>query len=192
MPQSRTDLYNQIDTCIVGYNALITRSREVFGMPKFVNAVAYNPTLGSVSNIPVINAAVAYKCPHSGEIIVLKINQAIHIDTMSNNLICKVQLRMNEGKLFECPKYLADNPSEFDHTIFVTPVANVDNNFIIILSLYGFTSYFPTIKPTIQEYDLAEREGISYDLIYDSLEWDPYMDSFLTKRLQLRKNWKWK
>ena len=80
---------------------------------------------------------MAYDFPHSGEVIILKINQAIHIDTMCDNLLCNMQLRMDEVKLFECPKYLTDNPSELDHTIFITPVDEVDNDFIIPLSLSG-------------------------------------------------------
>ena len=94
--QSRTDLESHADTCVVGCNSLITHSHEVFGTAKFINVVAYDPTLGSVSNKSIVNAAVAYDCPHSGEVIILKINQAIHIDTMCNNLLNNMQFRMNE------------------------------------------------------------------------------------------------
>ena len=90
---------------------------------------------------------------------------------------------MNEVKVFECPKYLTDNRSELDNTIVITPVDEMDNYFIIPLLLSGVTSYFPSRKPTIQEYELAEREGRSYDLTYDSPEWDPHEDTFYKQEI---------
>ena len=49
--QSRTDLDSHADTCVVGYDALVTHVHEVNSQPKFVNVVAYDPTLGSVRDI---------------------------------------------------------------------------------------------------------------------------------------------
>ena len=49
--QSRTDLDSHADTCVVGNNALVTHIHEVNGQPKFVNVVAYDPTLGSVRDM---------------------------------------------------------------------------------------------------------------------------------------------
>ena len=46
------------------------------------------------------------------------------------------------------------------------------------LSLRGVTSYFDTRKPTIQEYESAEKGGRSYDLTYDSPEWTPHSTMF--------------
>ena len=121
VPQSCTDLDSHADTCVLGCNALITHSYEVFAIPKFINIMAYDPTLGSVSNMPVVNDAVAYDCSNSGEVIILKLIRQCTLTLYPKNLMCNMQLRINEGKLFKCPKYLADNPSEFDHAIVVTP-----------------------------------------------------------------------
>ena len=90
---------------------------------------------------------------------------------------------MNEVKVFERPKYLTDNPSKLDHTIIITPMDDVENNFIVPLSLSGVTSYFPTRKPTTKDYELAEREGRSYNLNYDSPEWDPHEDTFCNQEI---------
>ena len=37
VPQSRTDLDSHANTCVVGCNALITHSHEVFESPKFIS-----------------------------------------------------------------------------------------------------------------------------------------------------------
>ena len=62
IPQSRTNLDIYADTCVVGRNALITHYYDANGQPKYVNVVAYDPTLESVPDIRVVNATVAYDC----------------------------------------------------------------------------------------------------------------------------------
>ena len=80
-----------------------------------------------------------------------------------------MQLRMNEVNIFECLKYLTDNPSKLDHTLVITTLEG-NEDMIVPLSLKGVVSYFRTRKPSIQDYDLAEDEVRSYDLTYDSPE----------------------
>ena len=70
--QSRTELDSHADTCTVGKNALITHVHN-----RLVNVHAYDPTMGSQQNMSIVNAAVAYDCPHTGEVIILKVDQAI-------------------------------------------------------------------------------------------------------------------
>ena len=136
IPQSRTDLDSHADTCVVDRNVLITHYHGANGQSKYVNVVAYDPTLGSVPDMRVVNAAVAYDCPETGEVIIFKINQAIHINTMENSLLCNMQLRMNEVNVFECPKYLTDNPSELDHVQVNTPLEG-NEDMLVPLSLKG-------------------------------------------------------
>ena len=138
---------------------------------------AYDPSLGSQQDKSIVNAAVAYDCPHTGEVLILKINQAIQIESMSNNLLCIMQLRMNDVKVFDCPKFLTDNPDAQTHSILVPPAEGDDFPLAVPLSLHGVTSYFSTRRPTLYEYESAEKEGRSYDLTYDSPDWDPHSSS---------------
>ena len=70
--QYRTELDSHADTCTIGRNALVTHTYD-----RFVNVTAYDPALGSVKDLNVVNAAVAYDSPLTGEVIILNINQAI-------------------------------------------------------------------------------------------------------------------
>ena len=88
-----------------------------------------------------------------------------------------MQLRMNEVNVFECPKYLTDNPSELDHVQVNTPLEG-NEDMLVSLSLKGVISYFHTRKTSIHEYELAEDEGRSYDLTYDSPEWKPHSETY--------------
>ena len=71
---SRAELDSHADTCTVGYNELITNTHEINGIPKKVNAQAFDTTLGSVKDILVVNNALSYDCPHTGAVIILKVN----------------------------------------------------------------------------------------------------------------------
>ena len=173
LPHSRTELDSHADTCTVGENALITHIHN-----RRVNVHAYDPSLGSQQDMSIVNAAVAYDCPHTGEVLIFKINQAIQIESMSHNLLCIMQLRMNDVKVFDCPKFLTDNPVAHTHSIFIPPIEGDDLPIAVPLSLHGVTSYFDTRKPTLYEYELAEKEGRSYDLTYDSPDWDPHSSSY--------------
>ena len=86
IPQPRTDLDNRTHTYIVSRNTLITHYHETNGQPTYVNVVAYDPTLGSVPDIRIVNVAVAYDYPKTEEMIVFKTNQAIHIKSMAHFL----------------------------------------------------------------------------------------------------------
>ena len=95
---------------------------------------------------------------------------------MCNNLLCPMQIRMNDIKVFDCPKFLIDKPDCYEHTISIPSAHGED--YIIPLSLHGVTSYFPTRKPTQSEYSEAEQSGSIIELTYDSPEWDPHSDCF--------------
>ena len=59
LPHSRTEFDSHADTCTVGKNALITHVHN-----RQVNVHAYDPSLGSQKDMSIVNAALAYDCPH--------------------------------------------------------------------------------------------------------------------------------
>ena len=63
IPQPRTDLDNRTHTYIVSRNTLITHYHEANGQATYVNVVTYDPTLGSVPDICIVNADVAMTTP---------------------------------------------------------------------------------------------------------------------------------
>ena len=78
-----------------------------------------------------------------------------------------MQCRLNGVKIFDCPKFLIRTPAALHHIIILPPRYG-EEKLVIPLSLKGVASYFNTIKPTLQEYDLAEKERRYYDLAYDN------------------------
>jgi hypothetical protein len=72
----------------------------------------------------------------------------------------------------EQPKFMMEDPDNQCHAL-VVPIKD-DESFVIPLMLDGVTSYFPTFKPTKEQYETAQEGDNMFVLTYDSLEWDPH------------------
>jgi hypothetical protein len=76
---------------MIGKHCLVTHVYD-----KTVSVTGYDPKLGSMTGMQIISAAFAYSDPLAGETIILWVHQAVHIPTMSNNLLCPMQMRLND------------------------------------------------------------------------------------------------
>ena len=86
--------------------------------------------------MPIVLAALAYDDPIGGETVILRIHQAVHIPTMTNNLLCPMQMRLNDVVVNDCPKFVHDNPTDQMHAI----ILKADRDMLTIpLSLRGVT-----------------------------------------------------
>ena len=162
-----TELDSHADTCCVGANVHILGQTH-----KTVNVTPFLQKLGTIKRAPIVDAAVAYDDPKSGETYILVINQAIHIPEMTHNLLCPMQCRMNDVLIDEVPKFLAPQPSDTTHSIHFKR-----NHLIIPLELDGVISYFPSRKPTPHE--LHECRRIT--LTSSNPEWNPH-DKFFAEQ----------
>ena len=121
-----------------------------------------------------VSGALAYDDPSTGEVIIIVVHQAILIPHLEVNLLCPMQVRVNDVKLDEIPKFLTENPTTHSHAIYFE-----EEEITVPLSLHGVTSYFPTRKPTLQEYyDSTTDEGVQCELTYEAPVWDPQDDEF--------------
>jgi hypothetical protein len=161
-----TDLDSHADTCVVGKNALI-----VHLLDKKVNVTGFDPTQGKIKGLDLVSAALAYDCPRTGEATILMIHQAVHVPTMDNDLLCPMQMRMNDVVVNECPKFMETSPSDMSHALRVTQDGD---ELCIPFGLRGVTSYFPTRKPTQMELATCRR----FDLTAEDPEWDPSSTTF--------------
>jgi hypothetical protein len=118
--------------------------------------------LGTVEEVPIVNAAIAYDDPRTGETYILMINQALYFQDMDYILLCPMQLRLNDVIVNERPKFLTERPTDQDHAIICLPL-------IITLEIDGVTSYFPVRKPSQEEYRDCQR----IELTYSDPEWKP-------------------
>ncbi|KAI2505146.1 hypothetical protein MHU86_9334 [Fragilaria crotonensis] len=78
-----------------------------------------------------------------------------------------MQLRLNDVKVNDVPRFLTDQPTELTHSL-VIPIEQSDTPYVIPLSIIGVASSFPTRKPTREEYDqlphiILTSEAPDYD-----------------------------
>ena len=162
---TRTELDSHANTCAMGKIILVIQD---FNYP--VNVSGYGETKGSVHKAShAVSAVVAYDCPQSGETIMLIIHQAIQILSMHHNLLCPMQLCLNDKKISECPKFLTDH-NELSDTSHAVVVTSEDDIFNIPLDLHGIKSYFPTRVPSLEEIHGAQH---TFELTAEEPQWDP-------------------
>ena len=97
---------------------------------------------------------------------------------MDGNLICPMQVRMNDVKLDGKPKFLTEDPTN------ESCENNIGTLITITLELKGVTSYFPMRKPTNHEFDHYPR----IELTYLTPEWDPHSTTFQEQEEALMDN----
>ena len=67
---------------------------------KPVIIVGYDKSKGTLANnMKTASGALAYDNPTSGTTVIIVVPQAIHVLTMDWNLICPMEVRMNDVKL---------------------------------------------------------------------------------------------
>ena len=69
-----------------------------------------------------------------------------------SNIKETMQVRLNDVIVNDTPHFLTDTVTDHTHSL-VIPMETDDLPYVIPLSLLGVTSYFPTRKPTIEEFE---------------------------------------
>ena len=64
-----------------------------------------------------VSSALAYDDQATGKTTILVLHQAIHAPTMESNLLCPMQVWMNDVKVDNTPKFLTKNPTDIMHAI---------------------------------------------------------------------------
>ena len=82
---TRSELDSYADTGVVGRNSLVTHVYQ----GRYVNISGFDPILGIVKGLDIVNVALAYDCPMMGQVVIFKINQDIYIKTMSKKIVVR-------------------------------------------------------------------------------------------------------
>ena len=93
--EQQTNLDSHINTCIISQHAMIVRN-----LNRPVNVVGYDSSKGIMTpNCQTVSAAVANDFPMTREVFIIEVHQAILIDHLHNNILCPMQMSMDEVKL---------------------------------------------------------------------------------------------
>jgi len=164
-PMPRTELDRHANMIVVGKNAFVFS--RVIG--RTCEVTPFSSELGTVKEVPIVDAAIAYHCQFTNETFVLIVRNALYIHNMDHNLVPPFILREAGVLINDVPRIHVQEPTENDHAI-VFP----DEILRIPLQLHGIFSYFHTRMPTTQEiYECAK-----IIITPDSTDWDPHNESY--------------
>ena len=160
----RTELDSHANMVVFGSNSYVFESTG-----RTCNVHPFSTDLGSASNVPIVDAAVAYDCPYSGETFVLVARNALYIKSMEHNLIPPFIMRAGGVTINEVPKIQCKEPTIDDHCIYFA-----EPELRIPLHLSGIFSYFHTRAPTLEEL----HESVKLFITPDSSDWNPHCLSY--------------
>ena len=109
-------------------------------MGKSTEVNAFMPQYKVIST-PIVDVAICYDSPYDDKSYNLVLRNAFHVPLMDNNLILPFMLNEAGIQVNDKPRIHTDDPMEDDHAIIF-----LETKFCILLSLWGISSYFHSIK----------------------------------------------
>ena len=161
------------DACVVSEGTALI----IHDYGKVVSVSGYREDVGEANNCRIVSAVVAYDDPSTGAAWMLVFHQAILVPGLKANLLCPNQMRENDLRVNDEPKYTVLNPTDDHHAIVVPSDDGSEEALRIPLSMIGVTSYFPTRKPTEEEWEDASPDSV-LDMTPEEPEWDPSSKKF--------------
>ena len=138
---------------------------------QFVNVQAFTDEVTGLRDIPVVDAAIGYDCPYSGETYILALKNALCVPSMSHNLVPPFILREAGLRDNDKPKIHCKDPSVENHSLF-----HEESGLRIPFTMDETLTVFPTRALTDKEIEQAEVYSTIY-LTPDSHKWDPHDES---------------
>jgi hypothetical protein len=129
----------------------------------------FSSELGQANNVPIVDGAIAYDDPYTGETFLLLIRNALYIPSMDVNLIPPFIMRAGGVIVNDVLKIHCSNPTTSDHSISFQ-----SHDLRIPLSLNGTFSYFHHRIPTSDKIHGCDKIFITPD----SHQWNPHCQSF--------------
>ena len=140
---------------------------------KTVKVNAFASEVGSLNNIPVVDAVVVYEDPYdNGTLYLLVVYNALYIPSMSHHLIPPFLLREAGLMVSDVPKIQSPNPTTSTHSIY-----DARTELRIHLQLNGIFSYF---KCRAMAPDELQRWN-EFPVVHatpNGQEWDPYNEVY--------------
>ena len=177
---ARAELDSHADTCAFG-----SACRIVYDTGDYVSVEPFEQSLGAVTKVPIVTAAVAYDNPIDHEIYILIFPQSLYIPTMDTHLLSPFQIRHAGVEIKDIPlqQLQSKDRTTVDHAIHIA-----DPLLSIPLSLKGTMSGFTVRKPTQDEIEDAEQLTCTHIYMTQEADWNPHDHVFQEHEEALRRS----
>ena len=85
---------------------------------RYVDVNALSSDVGTLSQVPIVDAAVAYDCPFSGRTILMVARNALYVESMDHNLVPPLIMREAGLEVDEQAKIHTPQPSKENHSVY--------------------------------------------------------------------------
>ena len=136
---------------------------------KYIDVNAFADAVGSLAQVPIVDAAISYDCPYSHRSWLLIVRNVLYVESMNTNLIPPFILREAGLIVNDKPKIHCENPDVNDHTI-----QHTETGLFIKLNLDGVFSYFTSRKPT--HFDMLNSDVAV--ITPEGTSWNPHSDHY--------------
>ena len=109
---NRMELDSHANMVVVGSQCVIF---DITGLTCTVNA--FTELTGKIEKVPIVDAAVAYKCPYLAKTFVLLFRNVLNIPEIRHNLLPPFIVREAGHFLDECPKFQLSSPAVSNHSL---------------------------------------------------------------------------
>eukprot|EP00984_Skeletonema_dohrnii_P000995 scaffold318_cov96-Skeletonema_dohrnii-CCMP3373.AAC.6 len=146
---------------------------------KKISVAGFSTEVGTLPEVPIVDAALAYHCPYSDKVYILIVSKALWVPSMAHNLACPFIMREAGIEVNEKAKQHCESPTVEEHSIY-----DPSTELRIPLQLDGIFSCFPTRALTKEEYRNIQwyiDRGRVVHLCPKVPNWDPN-DSYYADR----------
>jgi hypothetical protein len=162
--QPRSELDSHANMIVLGSCSFIFESTG-----RTCTVLPFSSELGQADNVPIVDGAIAYDNPDTGQAYILLVRNALYIPTMLHNLLPPFILRAGGVCVRDVPKIHCESPTTQDHSISFK-----NHELTIPLRLHGTFSYFNHRMPLSDELHGCDKIFLSPDSTF----WNPHCDSF--------------
>jgi len=142
--------------------------------------------LGTVPNVQIITAAIAYDDPESWHTYSLFYHHALYIPTMQRHLLNPNQMRANDVIVNETPLVLLPYDLRNKHSHSIVATTELHKELHIPLQLEGVTSFFKTRMPKRAEVEDTDNRECTHVHMTPTSGWDPHDRTMANYEASLR------
>ena len=171
--QTRTELDSHANMPVFGKHCYIENREEVLrgnrpGVPgcRYATVQGYSPDM-EVQELPIVDAAVAFRCPIDGVIKILHFPDSLYCESLNHNLIPPFIMREAGFIVNDVPRIHCNPVTNESHCI-----VSQDRSLRIPLQLHGVFSYFDTFRPDVDHIQSAEAHE-HYTMTPTGWTWNP-------------------
>ena len=157
-----TELDSHANMVVIGAQGTIIQKTG-----RYADVNAFSSDVGTMSRVPIVDAAVAYDCPFSGRTILMVARNALYVESMYHNLVPPFIMREAGLEVDEQAKIHTPQPSKENHSVYCKEI-----NLRIPLNIEGIFLVFETRRLNATEIS----EAGEYDIVFispDADNWNP-------------------